>query len=256
MVTHENTDEARDAVESARPLVAIDGPAGCGKSTVARELARSLRGVFFSTGTVYRAATLLALEAGVDLAAVEGGPGVVGEILALLDTHRLELSECDHELHLLIDGAARDDELHSTRVSREIHWLADHGAIRERLLPIQRQVRVARFAAPGPLVVEGRDVGTVVFPDAPVKVFLTASLEERAGRRLAQLQRELGEEIDAERVRADVARRDRFDRKRAAAPLVAAEGARVVDTAGKTVAEVVEEITKGLPEGWSGVSGD
>ncbi len=229
-------------------VLAIDGPAGCGKSTVARELARALDGVAFSSGTVYRAATLVALDAGTPLDQPRA-------ILAELERHRLELVEAPGALGLLIDGVRRDAELHGTRVSREIHWIADDPSVRERLLPIQREARAMALAARGPVVAEGRDIGTVVFPDAEAKIFLTASVEERAQRRSAQLAEELRERVDPETVRRDVERRDRFDSARAVAPLAVAAGARVVDTTGKSVAEVVESILKGLPEDWVRRSG-
>ncbi len=226
-----------------RRLIAIDGPAGCGKSTVARELARELDGLSFSTGAVYRAVTLLALDAGVQL---ERPP----EVLRLLAMHELEVVERDHELKLTIDGRDRERELHGSAVSREIHWIADAAEIRARLLPLQRALAAREYVRPGPLVFEGRDVGTVVFPDAGVKVFLTATAEERARRRQKQLRAQHGEELSVERVLSDVERRDRFDQERDAAPLAAAAGAKILDTSGRSVAEVVASILKGLPPAW------
>ncbi|MGE3165990.1 MAG: (d)CMP kinase [Planctomycetota bacterium] len=229
---------------SPNRLVTIDGPAGCGKSTVARSLADRLHGVAFGTGVIYRLLTFLALEAGVDLTEPS-------QVLGVLADNPLTLEVVGAELRVV---AARGDtkvwtsgaELHEPRVTREIHWLADAAEVRAALLPLQRALPPDRI-----VVAEGRDLGTVVYPDAPLKVFLTASVEERARRRLADWQQGAAtESLDLAGVEAEIEARDRRDRGRPVAPLVAAPDARVVDSTAQTVAMVVQEIMQWVPKKW------
>ena len=220
------------------PLIAIDGPAGCGKSTVADALARELSGVMFSSGLIYRGATYAALEGGIDLQ----DPSA---LLKLLSREPLDVVRDGLELRVHVDGVDPGAALHSRRVTAEIHWLADDPEVRDRLLPLQRELIRRDFACAGPIVVEGRDIGTVVFPDATLKVFLTATVDERARRRVEQLRREQGDEVAFEDVRSEVEQRDRFDRERAVAPLLAADDARTVDTTGIDTEEVLRRILAG-----------
>lgn len=246
-------------------VITIDGPAGCGKSTVARLIARGVDGIAFNSGLVYRTVTWFALEQGL----LVSGDTPTSDFSTLL---RQALSQAELELVLQAghdsagesaeavssDGSAppvlrvaingRDPgvELVSSRVTREIHWVADDALVRASLLPLQRALPAGRF-----LVAEGRDMGSVVYPDAAAKFFLTATPAERARRRTQEFCRELGEEADFERVLAEVERRDAFDRNRAVAPLIVPPGAVVVDSTGRTVPEVVEAIREDLPEEWS-----
>ncbi len=204
--------------------IAIDGPAGAGKSTVARRVARALGLPFLDTGAMYRAVALVALERGVDPADEEACAEIAREI---------ELT-FDGEGRLLVDGVPREEEIRSPRVDAVVSQVSAHPAVRAAIVPHQR-----RFAEEaGGVVAEGRDTTTVVFPDADLKVFLTASVEERARRRAAQS----GREGEVEAIRREIERRDRLDRERADSPLRVAEDARIVDTDGRTVEEVVEEI--------------
>lgn len=232
-------------------LVTIDGPAGCGKSTVTRELARSLGGVAFGTGAIYRGVTFAALEAGVNLEEPD-------QVLALLRDHPLSLTVVEPadaagvaELQVSGDGWSPSAELHTPRVTREIHWVADDPGIRAALLELQRQIPRDGVLGDRAVVAEGRDLGTVVFADAPVKVFLTASVEERARRRLRDWETSGGAgDHDLASVMAEIEARDRNDREREVAPLVPAPDARVVDCTTMAVAEVVVEIRKGIPARW------
>lgn len=229
-------------------LLAIDGPAGCGKSTVAKSLAQRLGGVAFGTGVIYRVVTYLGLQAGVDLADTRA-------VLGVLRDSPLSLEVGAVELQLVVRRAGQDPwmpgpEVHEPAVTREIHWVADAPSVRAALLPIQRDLPSGRL-----IVAEGRDLGTVVYPSAPVKVFLTASVEERARRRLRDWRAgRSSEALDLESVIEDLEARDRRDRDRAVAPLRKAPDAHVVDSTGRDVLTVVQEIMQWVPKDW--VPGD
>jgi cytidylate kinase len=198
-------------------LVAIDGPAGAGKSTVARAVAARLGLEVLDTGAMYRAVTYLALRAGLDPADAEK----VGLLAAQTE---LVMGE-----RVLADGQDVTDELRTDAVNAAVSVVSAHPGVRTALVARQR----AWGAAHGGGVVEGRDIGTVVFPDARVKVFLTASDDERARRRT--------DEADG-----SIARRDLLDQGRDASPLRAAPDALVVDTTVRTVDEVVDEVLAAL----------
>jgi cytidylate kinase len=204
-------------------VVTIDGPAGAGKSTVARRLAGRLGWRFLDTGAMYRAVTLAALRLGADLSSDD----VLGELsdglVVSLPPGRVLLGQED------VTAAIRSVEV--TGASR---FVADSPSVRRRLVQWQRA-----FAAGGDTVVEGRDQGTIVFADAFRKFFLTAGAEERARRRLADLQA-CGQLIRFERVLEDLRARDARDASRAIAPMKPAADAAVIDTSGMSIDQVVE----------------
>lgn len=206
-------------------LVAIDGPAGSGKSSVARDVAERLGVVNLNTGAAYRAVALLALSEDVDL---EDGAG-----LATL-AERVDLDP---------EGASIDGErvlesnLRTPEVSAAASRVSAHAQLREVLLPVQRMA-AEKARKQGGAVVEGRDIGTVVLPDAELKVYLSAAPEERARRRASQTGRE--EELD--RIRAAIARRDRQDSEREISPLRPAADAVVLDTTSLSLEEVTSEV--------------
>ncbi|HEV7958647.1 MAG TPA: (d)CMP kinase [Acidimicrobiales bacterium] len=199
-------------------VIAIDGPAGSGKSTLARALATSLGWSFLDTGAMYRAVTHEALHQGIDVFDVE----------AVADVARASTIETIPRV--TINGRDVHDEIRSEPVNVAVSVVAANPEVRAQMVRRQRE-----FAAAQPVgsVVEGRDITTVVFPNATVKVFLTASLEERARRR-------------DDETEASVVRRDVIDSTREASPLRQAEDALVLDTTGRSVHEVVEEITQCL----------
>jgi cytidylate kinase len=186
-------------------IVAIDGPAGAGKSTVARATARALGFQYLDTGAMYRAAGLADDPIGADIRLADG--------------------------RVFLDGADVTDEIRTAAASERASVVAADPAVREAMVARQRTIMAA-----GDWVAEGRDIGTVVAPQAEVKVFLTASAQERARRRAA----ELG--VDVQSVLQDQTIRDERDRTRAVGPLVAADGSVELDTTGLTIDEVVARI--------------
>ena len=199
-------------------IIAIDGPAGSGKSTVAHALAQRLGWSVLDTGAMYRAVTVEALRRGVDL---HDDDAVADVARAAEIRTRPRVSINGHDVH---------DQIRTDEVNVAVSVVAANPAVRTAM--VQRQRAVAS-AEPGGLVVEGRDITTVVFPDARVKVYLTATLDERARRR-------------AEEGHESVARRDHADASRAASPLRQAPDATIVDTTGRSVDQVVEEIVQCL----------
>jgi cytidylate kinase len=212
--------------------VAIDGPAGSGKTTVARALAGRIGTLYLDTGAMYRAIALLVLRAG-----LSGSDEAAVVELASARPIRVELDPSSTLGFRIYAGDQQlGDELYQNEVSRLASVVAAHPRVRD--LMVERQRATARA---GPIVMAGRDIGTVVLPDAPVKVFLTASLAERVERRRADLA-ERGAVVDPEALRAELEERDRLDASRAVAPLRPALDAHTIDSSGLTVATVVERI--------------
>ena len=210
-------------------VIAIDGPAGTGKSTVSRGLARALGARYLDTGSMYRIVTLAMLRAGVDLtdpAAIAARADVPMSVGFDPDVEQAYLGDED------VSAEIRGDE-----VTRSVSAVSAVPQVRARLVELQRELA----SGPGSVVVEGRDIGTVVLPDADLKIFLTASAETRARRRNDQ-NVAAGLPDDYEVVLADVRRRDHLDSTRAVSPLRAAEDAVVVDTSDMTQDEVVARL--------------
>ena len=199
-------------------VIAIDGPAGSGKSSVARALASTLGWSFLDTGAMYRAVTVEALRRGIDVH-VEAAMGELARDVEISTLPRV-----------MVNGRDVEDEIRSDEVNVAVSAVAANALVRRQMVRRQRE-----FADAQPLgtVVEGRDITTVVFPNATLKVFLTAALEERARRR--------GDEGEA-----SVARRDDADITRVASPLRQADDALVLDTTGRAVSDAVEEIIQWL----------
>lgn len=197
--------------------VAIDGPSGAGKSSMARRLAAELGYTYVDTGAMYRAVGLYALRAGKD-------PADNAAVEALLPQVHLDILLKDGTQHVLLNGEDVSAAIRAEEVGMAASAVGANPAVRAFLLDTQRSLAKSRD-----VLMDGRDIGTVVLPDATVKIFLTASPEARAQRRFAELQAK-GEQADFETVLADIRRRDDQDTHRAAAPLRQAEDAVLVDT--------------------------
>lgn len=210
-------------------IVAIDGPAGAGKSTIAKTVARELGFQLVDTGAIYRTVALRSLERGVS---IDDGQACAEVALSL----SLAFEQRDDTNTLICDGAPVGDEIRTPEVSQAASKVSAHPEVRAALLELQRQIGRAR-----PSVLEGRDIGTVVFPDAEVKIFLTASAAERARRRVGQLA-EKGIAADEAAILAEIEERDARDSQRAHAPLKQADDAVPVDTTSLTIEQVIASI--------------
>ena len=204
--------------------IAIDGPSGAGKSTLARRLAQQNGWLYVDTGAMYRTIGLFAVRAGVDMRSEQA-------VAALLPQLSLDLRYVDGAQHMFLNDEDVSGLIRTEQVSMAASLVSAHPAVRACLLETQRA-----FARENSVVMDGRDIGTVVLPDARVKIFLTASAGERARRRFDELTAR-GDAVEYEEVLADVKRRDDHDPNRAAAPLRAAADAVTVDTTGLTLEE-------------------
>lgn len=209
--------------------VAIDGPAGAGKSTIARAAAAQLGFVYVDTGALYRTIGLAVCRRGID------GTDVPG-ILATLPEIQVGLTYRDGAQHVLLDGEDVSDAIRTPQISTYASQVSSVSEVRAYLLDLQRDL--ARRQS---VIMDGRDIGTVILPDAKVKIFLTASPEKRAARRCAEL-REKGQDVTVEGILTDMERRDALDASRAVAPLKQAEDAVLVDTSDLTLKQSIEAV--------------
>jgi cytidylate kinase len=207
-------------------VVAVDGPAGAGKSTVSQGLARALGFRYVDTGAMYRVVGVLARERGLDLDDAEG-------LSALCARLHIVFEDQADGIHTCADGRDLTRVIRSADAGQWASKVSTVPRVRERLVAMQRVL-----GAPGEVVMEGRDIGTVVFPDAPVKIYLTASVAERASRRCAELAAR-GVRVDPATVEREIRERDARDQGRAHSPLRPAADAVVVDTTRRPVEEVV-----------------
>jgi CMP/dCMP kinase len=217
-------------------VIVIDGPAGAGKSTASRQLARALGGTYLDTGAMYRAITLKALRLGIDLA--DGAARARVAEQASVDLRPDEGERC----RVALDGEDVTEAIRTREVTNAIHWLAGDGRVRDVLVALQR-----RFAkdVDRTVVAEGRDLASVVFPDADVKIYLDASVEERARRR----QKDLGADAPPFATLVDeIATRDHRDSTRAVAPLVRVPDAIHVDSSALGPDEVVAKLREVVRE--------
>ena len=213
-------------------IVAVDGPSGTGKSTMCRALAKRLNAKYVDTGAMYRVATLAVLRAGVD-------PADTAKVIEATADLPLEVSDDPDSTEVLFAGEDVKAEIRGAEVTKHVSAVSAIPEVRVNLVELQR--KLAREA--GRAIVEGRDIGTVVLPDAPAKVFMTASAEVRAKRRYDQ-DVAAGREADFDAVLADVQRRDEADSSRATSPLKPADDAVLVDTSEMTPDEVLAALTE------------
>ncbi|QHA92337.1 (d)CMP kinase [Bacillus sp. N1-1] len=209
--------------------IAIDGPAGAGKSTVARRVADHLTFLYIDTGAMYRALTFKAIEKDVDL---EDGPA----LKSLLDTTIIDLQVGESEQLVLIDNRDVTTDIRSSHVTNNVSFVARQSEVREEMVKRQKLL-----ADRGGVVMDGRDIGTHVLPKSELKVFLSASVEERASRRYKELI-ENGIEADYDQIKDEIALRDKRDTEREVAPLVKASDAIEIDTTTMTISDVVDHI--------------
>ncbi|WP_027345615.1 (d)CMP kinase [Hamadaea tsunoensis] len=208
-----------------RVVVAVDGPSGSGKSTVSRRLATALQARYLDTGAMYRAATWAVLAADAELTDPDG-------IYKIVSAAQLDITTDPAAPGISVDGVNVDGPIRGTEVTQAVSAVAAVPAVRRLLVELQQKIIIEA----GRIVVEGRDIGTVVAPDADLKVYLTASAAARAARRSAEVQ------SDHAATEADLARRDHLDSTRATDPLRQADDAVVLDSTGLGIDEVVREL--------------
>lgn len=213
------------------PIVAIDGPAGAGKSTVARMVADRLGYLYIDTGAMYRAVAHKVIEGGIPLSNH-------AKIAALARALDIRFETIDGEQHIFADAEDVTQAIRLPEATRLSSPVSAIQGVRKRLVEIQRAM-----GEQGGVVMEGRDIGTVVFPDAEVKIFLTASVAERAKRRAEQL-KGMGVEAAVDQIASDIRERDLRDSSRRHAPLKQAPGATLVDTDNMNIEQTVDEIVR------------
>lgn len=209
--------------------IAIDGPAGAGKSTIAKLAAKKLEYIYVDTGAMYRAMGLYCIR---------------NEVLAEDETKVVEacadadvnIEYVDNEQHVLLNGENVNDYIRTEKVSQMTSVISTYAKVREQLLQLQRNI-----AGNNNVIMDGRDIGSNVLPDARIKIYLTASVETRAKRRYLE-QKEKGFDVDIKEIEKDIEERDYRDMHRECAPLVVAEGAVVIDSSDMTIDEVVNRI--------------
>ncbi|MHC4455756.1 MAG: (d)CMP kinase [Planctomycetota bacterium] len=214
----------------ANLIITIDGPAASGKSTVARLLAEKLQASFLDTGAMYRSVTLAVMQANIDMKDQD-------KLLSVLDSRKFKFTVEKAKMAVFIDNIDVTEQLRSPQVTAEARHIASAAKVREKLVQMQRE-----FAAgQNKIVTEGRDQGTLAFPNADIKFYLTAELQERARRRQAEMQAK-GSEENIEKIKKAIQKRDKSDESRAVGPLKPASDAIVIDTTDLNPKEVVEKL--------------
>jgi cytidylate kinase len=209
--------------------IAIDGPAGAGKSTIAKKVSAELGFIYLDTGAMYRTVALKAIQNGVDTESEEDLTGIVNAI-------NITISHDDNTQKIFLDGRDVSEDIRTAEVSVGASKVAVFQAVRLKMVELQRKI-----AAEEDVVMDGRDIGSYVLPNANLKVFLTASVDERARRRFDELVLK-GQKVNFEEVRDDMIYRDNNDSKRAFAPLVKVPDAIEIDSTSMTIDEVAEKI--------------
>ncbi|AZB43357.1 (d)CMP kinase [Bacillus sp. FJAT-42376] len=212
-----------------RLSVAIDGPAAAGKSTVAKQVAKDYSYIYIDTGAMYRALTLKAIRTGAD-------PENEAGLMDLLHSMEISLVPDGSYQLVVVNGEDMTESIRTSEVSNQVSAVSMHRMVREEM--VRRQQDMAKI---GGVVMDGRDIGTHVLPDADVKVFLLASVEERAKRRHEENLRR-GYDSDLEQLEKEIARRDKLDSEREVSPLKKADDAIEIDTTSLSIAEVVDRI--------------
>jgi len=213
--------------------IAIDGPAASGKSTVAEHVAARLRFLYFDTGVMYRAVTLAALNAHID-------PSEKDRVEELANRIRIDVQpphiNDGRQYDVLLDGEDVAWDIRSAGVTNNVSLVSTYKGVRDAMTAQQRTIGMQKN-----VVMVGRDIGTVVLPEADIKIYLDASVEERAHRRLLEYQKR-GSQVDLAELVSAMRERDRIDSTRSIAPLKPADDADILDTTGKSISEVVDEV--------------
>ncbi|PKL45376.1 MAG: cytidylate kinase [Planctomycetes bacterium HGW-Planctomycetes-1] len=214
----------------AKLLITIDGPAGSGKSSAAKLLAAKLTAAFLDTGAMYRAAALAAMRTSCDL-------NDVTKLEEIIDKTDFKFEIEAGQMTVKINGGDATEQIRDPQVTANVHFVASEPSLRQRIVRLQRAF-AGRYEK---IVAEGRDQGTVVFPDADFKFFLTADAQERSKRRAKELT-EKGYKVDLDKLQQEIEKRDRQDSTRKISPLIAAADAITVNTTNLTLEQVVEKI--------------
>lgn len=210
-------------------VIAIDGPAGAGKSTIAKRLADRIGYTYIDSGAMYRALTLKVLRENIPLKELDSIIGIAKE------------TDIDfRENSIYLDGKSANSEIREEYVSRNVSYIAAIPEVRKLMVELQRKISRNKN-----VVMDGRDVGTVIFPAADVKFFITASADERAERRYNELKQK-GYDADINDIKAQIINRDHIDTTRSESPLKAAHDAIIIDTTGKSIEEVLEEVISNI----------
>jgi len=211
-------------------IIAIDGPAGSGKSTIAKMIARELGFTYIDTGAMYRAVALKIKRLGIN-------PDDPEAVLEVLKNTEIDLRPSEEGIKIFLDGEDVSDRIRTEEIGKIASKIARHRKVREILVQMQRELGKRAKDA----VIEGRDTGTVIFPDADIKFFLTASAEVRAERRYREL-KEKGLNVNYDRILREVKERDRLDKTRKESPLKPAEDAVIIDTSDKDIDQVFRQL--------------
>ncbi|OON94320.1 MAG: cytidylate kinase [Candidatus Epulonipiscioides saccharophilum] len=216
-------------------IIAIDGPAGAGKSTIAKEVAKRLQWTYIDTGAMYRVVALDAINKEIDLADINN-------IIKAVDNIQIKIAHIDRNQHIFLNNKDVSQEIRSNEISQAASTVATIPEVRNKLVQLQRHL-----AKEQNVVMDGRDIGTIVLPNAEIKIFLTASLEERAKRRFKD-QKEDSSKLSLDQIMKQINFRDTTDANRVASPLIQAKDSILIDTSGLTIDMVIEEILKLVKE--------
>lgn len=213
-------------------IITIDGPAGSGKSTIAKMLAKELGYTYIDTGAMYRAVALMVKRKGID-------PDNPDAVVELMKKIQIDLKPAENGVRVFLNGEDVSKEIRTEEIGKIASKIARHSEVRKILVQMQRELGLKAKN----VVIEGRDTGTVIFPDADIKFFFTASPEVRAERRFKEL-KEKGLDISYEEILKEIKERDHLDETRKDSPLRPAEDAIIIDTTGKSLSDVFQDVLK------------